>query len=94
MGGTTVGYIGLGNAGYPMAANLPKAGFKMIVRDVDPEREQKFVKQFPDDAKVAAEGEDAFKDVDVLITMLPNGKVVRDALLGEKGVAKGLKPGQ
>jgi len=75
-----------------MAANLPKAGFKLVVRDVDPEREKKFVKEFPD-AKIAGEGEGAFKDVDVLITMLPHGKVVQEVLLGEQGVAKGLKPG-
>lgn len=35
----------------------------------------------------------AFKDVDVLITMLPNGKVVRDVLLGDEGVVRGLRPG-
>lgn len=88
-----MGYIGLGNAGYPMAANLPKAGFKVIVRDVDQEREKKFVKEFPDAAKIAGESEDAFKEVDVLVTMLPHGKVVREVLLGKEGVAKGLKPG-
>lgn len=53
----TVGYIGLGNAGYPMAANLPRAGFHVIVRDADPSPEEKFVKEFPG-SEVAAKGSD------------------------------------
>ena len=89
----TVGWIGLGNAGYPLAANLPRAGYQMVVRDADPERAEKFAKEFKD-AKAASAEPDAFKDVDLLVTMMPNGKVVREVLLGEKGVAKHLKPGR
>ncbi|KAH8807625.1 2-hydroxy-3-oxopropionate reductase [Xylogone sp. PMI_703] len=87
-----VGYIGLGHAGYPLAANIPRAGYRIIVRDADPERAEKFVKENPS-SQVAGPGSDAFKDVDILITMLPNGKVVRDVLLGDDGIAKSLKPG-
>ena len=89
----TIGYIGLGNAGYPMAANLPRAGFDVVVMDADPTRAQKFVKENAN-SEIAEDGQHAFKDVDVLITMLPNGKIVRDALLGAQGYAKGLKPGK
>jgi 3-hydroxyisobutyrate dehydrogenase len=32
-------------------------------------------------------------EVEVLITMLPNGQVVREALLGHDGIASGLRPG-
>ncbi len=92
MAAKIIGYIGLGNAGYPMAANLPKAGFNLIVMDADPTRAQKFAEEH-NSAEVATEGQNAFKDVDVLITMLPNGKVVREALLGEQGYARGLKRG-
>jgi len=88
----TVGYIGLGNAGYPLAANLPRAGFHMIVRDADPARASQFAKE-NSNSKVAGEGNDAFKECDILITMLPNGKVVREVLLGDLGVAKSLKSG-
>lgn len=90
---TVVGYIGLGHAGYPLAANIPRAGYRIIVRDADPERAEKFAKENPN-SEVATPGKEAFKDVDILITMLPNGKVVRDVLLGDEGVAKALKPGE
>ena len=88
----TIGFIGLGNAGYPLAANLPRAGYHLIVRDADASRAAKFAKENPN-SKVAREGSDAFKDVDMLITMLPNGKIVREVLLGEGGIAMFLKPG-
>lgn len=75
-----------------MASNLPRAGFRLVVRDADPEREQQFAQENPN-TFVAEKGPDGFKDCDVVITMLPQGKVVRDVVLGEKGIAKGLKPG-
>lgn len=89
----TVGYIGLGKAGASMAANIPRAGFKLIVRDADPAREESFAKD-NSNTTVAEKGEFGFKDCDVVVTMLPQGKVVRDVILGENGIAKGLKPGE
>lgn len=87
-----IGYIGLGNAGYPLASTLARAGYHMIVQDADPARAQKFASEHSD-SQAAANDADAFSDVDVLVTMLPNGEIVRDVLLGEKGVAKGMKDG-
>ena len=88
----TVGYIGLGKAGASMASNLPRAGFQLIVRDADPARERKFAQE-NENTVVARDGVNGFKDCDVIITMLPQGKVVREVVLGEDGIAKGLKPG-
>ena len=88
----TVGYIGLGHAGFLMATNLHKAGFNMIVRDADPEREQRFAKENPN-ARIASEEREAFRDAGIIITMLPQGKVVRQVMLGETGYATGLKAG-
>ena len=86
-----VGFVGLGQQGTPMAANLIAAGYDLIVRDADPEREQRFV------AAHGGRGYNgdlaALAEADVLITMLPNGQVVRDALLGEDGIASRLRPG-
>jgi 3-hydroxyisobutyrate dehydrogenase-like beta-hydroxyacid dehydrogenase len=86
-----VGFVGLGQQGAPMAANLLAAGYDLIVRDADPERQRRFV---------AAHGgrgcngdPAALSEADILITMLPNGQVVRDALLGEDGIASRLRPG-
>ncbi|KAL2425399.1 hypothetical protein ABEF95_014881 [Exophiala dermatitidis] len=88
----TVGYIGLGKAGASMASNLPRAGFHLVVRDADPAREQKFAQDNPNTV-VAEAGPYGFEDCDVVVTMLPQGKVVREVVLGENGIAKGLKPG-
>jgi 3-hydroxyisobutyrate dehydrogenase-like beta-hydroxyacid dehydrogenase len=88
----TVGYIGLGKAGSSMASNLPKAGFNLIVRDSDPVREQKFARENRN-TRIAERNPDAFREADVIITMLPNGKIVREVLLGQGGFAPALRPG-
>ncbi len=88
----TVGYIGLGKAGASMASCLPKAGFNLIVRDADPAREQKFAQE-NGHTVVASRNRRAFTDAEIIITMLPQGKVVREVLLGRGGYAKGLRPG-
>ncbi|QKX60393.1 uncharacterized protein TRUGW13939_07538 [Talaromyces rugulosus] len=88
----TVGYIGLGNAGFYLAGAVAKAGFRLVVDDSDPQRVAQFVSNFPR-SKAGRATKDGFKDVDVLVTMLPNGKVVRDVLLGDGGISKQLKNG-
>ncbi len=74
-----------------MAANLILAGYDLIVCDADPERERQFV------AAHGARGCDGnpvvLADADTVVTMLPNGQVVRDVLLGEDGIASRLRPG-
>lgn len=87
-----VGYIGLGNAGYPLASTLSRAGYSTVVKDADPERAKRFASE-QEHAQAATDDDNAFGDVDVLVTMLPNGEIVRDVLLGYTGLAKGLKHG-
>ncbi len=88
---TTVGFVGLGQQGAPMAANLVAAGYDVVVRDVDLGRERNFVETYGgigcggDEAKLAVAG--------VVVTMLPNGDVVREALLGDGGIAPHMQPG-
>lgn len=86
----TVGYIGLGKAGAALASNIPRAGLKLVVRDADPEREKAFAAANPD-ATIATPGPEGFKDVDILVTMLPQGKVVREVILGTSSIASHLK---
>lgn len=74
-----------------MASNLPKAGFTLVVRDADAAREQSFASE-NSNTTVARCASD-FGECDVVITMLPQGKVVREVLLGMDGIAKALKPG-
>lgn len=88
----TVGYIGLGNAGYSMASNLPKSGYTLIVHDSDTAKAQKAASSWPN--TTASEGKaEPFADCEVIITMLPQGKIVREVLLGKDGIASALKPG-
>lgn len=86
-----VGFIGLGQQGAPMAANLAAAGYELIVHDADSERERRFV------AEHGGRGCDgdasALAGVDILVTMLPNGQVVREVLLGDNRLATQLRPG-
>jgi 3-hydroxyisobutyrate dehydrogenase-like beta-hydroxyacid dehydrogenase len=86
----SVGFVGVGNAGWPMAANLVRAGFALTVYDVDHERAERFAQEYG--TGVAAElGELAA--VQTLFTMLPNGDVVRAVLLGPERLAERLAPG-
>jgi 3-hydroxyisobutyrate dehydrogenase-like beta-hydroxyacid dehydrogenase len=87
----TVGFVGLGHAGWPMSENLLAAGYRVIVRDSDPERERRFAAEHGCDSCGGDSGRLA--DADVVITMLPNGEVVRDVLLGEQGIARRLRRG-
>jgi 3-hydroxyisobutyrate dehydrogenase-like beta-hydroxyacid dehydrogenase len=90
----TIGFIGLGNAGYHLAANLPRAGFNLIVRDADQSRAKNFVEQNTNSVVAGENGEDLWSEVDVLVTMLPNGRIVHEVLLGETGIAKHLRKGR
>lgn len=87
-----VGWVGLGNAGYPMAACLAKKGYRLLVRDAAPARGIEFVEEYPK-CRVATSDPDSFQNCRLVVTMLPNGKVVNDVLLGAQGIAPHLKPG-
>jgi 3-hydroxyisobutyrate dehydrogenase len=82
----TVGFIGLGRMGWPMATNLLLAGYQLIARDADREVELRFADRL---GAVAGREATAFSAADVVITMLPDGGVVQDALLRD-GIADAL----
>jgi 3-hydroxyisobutyrate dehydrogenase len=90
-GKSLVGFIGVGNMGRRMAANLAAAGFPLVVRDSDPGAQQQFI-----DAHGGAPGNSPrdFAGTRVVVTMLPDGTAVREAILGwQGGIAAALKPG-
>jgi len=64
-----IGFVGLGNMGAPMAANLARAGHAVTGFDT--------VAQMPEGVTRAASAAEATKDADVVITMLPNGTILR-----------------
>ncbi len=79
----TVGFIGLGRMGLGMASNLCRKGFSLVAYDINPQAVQAVVKL---GAKSADSIAKASKDVDVIITMLPNSAIVREAVSGPDGV--------
>jgi 3-hydroxyisobutyrate dehydrogenase len=79
----TIGFIGLGNMGGPMARNLLKAGHTLRAYDVAPAAIERAVAA----GAVAAEGvADAARGAELAITMLPAGEQVRAVYLGEGGL--------
>jgi len=88
----TVGFIGLGNMGGPMAANLVKAGHTVTGFDLNPAALDALARAGGNVAKSAAE---AAAGASVVITMLPAGQHVRDVYLHQGGlidVTKATKP--
>ena len=86
-----VGFIGLGNMGWPMARNLRQAGFDVVVYDVDADLAARFVGEF---GGAAAGAPADFAGCDVVVTMLPNDGIVREVVLGwDGGLATHMKPG-
>jgi 3-hydroxyisobutyrate dehydrogenase len=77
----SVGFIGIGNMGNPMAGHLVKAGWKVTVYDTDPGKVQSFTSQHG--GRAAASLADLAKDANVIITMLPDGHIVRRVALGK-----------
>ena len=79
----SIGFIGLGNMGGPMAANLLKAGHAVKVFDLSAPAVSHLVEQ---GATAAKDAKHCATDVDVLISMLPASKHVKSLYLGETGL--------
>lgn len=90
-GKTRVGVVGLGAMGLPMSGCLIRAGHTVHAYDNSAERRAAYtsVHQKEPEASLAAVG----RDVDVVITVLPNSDIVEAVLFGEGGLAPVLKPG-
>ncbi|NKX86829.1 3-hydroxyisobutyrate dehydrogenase [Nocardia coubleae] len=70
-----IGFLGLGHMGGPMAANLVKAGYEVCAFDPAPAAQER---ARADGATVMTTAREAAVDRDVVITMLPDGKLVLD----------------
>jgi len=80
-----VTFIGLGNMGLPMAMNLLKSGHSVTGFDLAEDQ----VKILTDaGAKSTNDINQAIQTSDVVVTMLPSGKIVKSIYLGDKGIIK------
>jgi len=87
---TTIGFIGLGNMGGPMAANLVGAGHEVKGFDLATEALDALAEKGGVPVASAAE---AAAEVDVVVTMLPAGQHVRAVYLGDDGIVTSAAPG-
>tara|TARA_A100001015_G_scaffold310795_1_gene412826 strand:- start:2681 stop:3553 length:873 start_codon:yes stop_codon:yes gene_type:complete len=81
-----IGFIGLGNMGSKMVVNLLKANYEVIGYDIN----EKFIDELiPNGIHKVSSLNKIPNDVDVIITMLPNGKIVEEVY---ENIVNGLKP--
>lgn len=85
-----IGFIGLGIMGKPMAKNLIKAGYALVVYDLNAAAVQEVVAA---GAEAGASAKEVAQRSDVVITMVPNSPHVKAVVLGENGVLEGARPG-
>jgi 3-hydroxyisobutyrate dehydrogenase len=79
-----VAFIGVGNMGKPMAANIVKGGHAVTVLDSEPGLAARVA---ADIGATACARISELPQVDVIVTMLPDGKVVQSVALGNDGIA-------
>jgi 3-hydroxyisobutyrate dehydrogenase-like beta-hydroxyacid dehydrogenase len=85
-----IAFIGLGNMGGPMAANLVKAGFNLIVNDVDRSKAEKLVQA---GAQWADSIQAAVRDADVVMTSLPSPTIIKKVASAEDGLVASMREG-
>jgi len=83
-----IAFAGIGNMGWPMAANLVKAGFEVTVCDVVPGRAASFATEIG--AKAAATPAEAANGADCVVMIVPTSKQVGEAV---EAMLPSLKPG-
>jgi 2-hydroxy-3-oxopropionate reductase len=86
-----IGFIGLGIMGGPMALNLVRAGYPLVVHNRTREKEQEIVSA---GAESAASPREVATRSEIVITMLPDSPDVEQVYLGEDGVVAGAHEGQ
>ena len=85
---STIGFVGLGNMGFPMASRLAEAGHTLIIDDRDQGSIQRFQDRHPASRTVSSIK--SWQDADTIITMLPNSDIVEAVLIGGVAAAASL----
>ena len=86
----TIGFIGLGNMGRPMASNLARKGFSLIVHDVATAPVETLAAL---GARTAPNVADVAKSSEIVVTMLPDSTIVERVISGADGVLANARPG-
>src|SRR6185295_17196451 len=85
-----IAFIGLGNMGRHMAANLQKAGHELVVYDT---RQEAATGHLANGARWANSPAEAAQGAELILTSLPGPKQVEDVALGEGGILQGAASG-
>jgi len=85
-----IGFIGLGVMGKPMALNLIKAGYSLIVLDINEEPVKTLVNA---GAQKGISPKNIGGECEIIFTMLPNSPHVEEVICGKNGVLEGTNPG-
>ena len=85
-----VGFVGLGIMGRPMAKNMIKAGYSLIVYDIVGSSVEELATE---GASAGSSAREVAEQVSVVITMVPDSADSEAAILGSNGVLEGLSPG-
>jgi 3-hydroxyisobutyrate dehydrogenase-like beta-hydroxyacid dehydrogenase len=84
--GMDIGFIGLGNMGFPMARRLIEAGHRLVAFDLRPAAVDRLAAL---GAEVAASPAAVADRTETVLASLPSPEVVRDVATGERGIAQG-----
>ena len=85
----TIGFVGVGSMGWPMAALLHKAGYPLQIVDASADRAKASVNEFG--GTVAASNRELAAASDIIVTILPTSAIVQAVLEGPNGVLAGLR---
>src|SRR5580658_1041375 len=86
----TIGFIGTGVMGKPMASNLLRAGYSLGIVSRHPEKEAPLIAE---GAVTTASVQELARRSDAIILMLPDTSTVEQVLFGDGGVALGVRMG-
>jgi 3-hydroxyisobutyrate dehydrogenase-like beta-hydroxyacid dehydrogenase len=87
----SIGFIGLGVMGAPMAGHLARAGHALTVLDADTGRTRAVAEKIG--GRAARTPAEVAAASDIVVTMLPDGRVVQQVALGDDGLVHGLRAG-
>jgi 2-hydroxy-3-oxopropionate reductase len=85
----TVGFIGLGIMGRPMAKNLMEAGYELVLQNRSPEKAEGLAEE--GNATAARSPREVAEACDIVIIMLPDSPDVEAVVAGEGGVLEGIR---
>lgn len=89
----TVGFIGLGTMGMPMATNLLKGGYKLVVYDANPDQAASLAAAAEGGVTIADNPSGVGASADVCITMVPTPEIVKEIAVGKDGLFEGMAAG-